>query len=186
MKAHKLALALICAASAPSAQDLMRSVEMPGHRSLMSVREASELMPFETDGCSGGLSTSWRLVADTFPKFGALHETIPPWEACCVTHDQAYHNAGGATDPGQSFDARLAADDELRTCVKEHGRDNAKQYAVRYDMTTDQIRAAYGTISEAMYLAVRFGGGPCTGLPWRWGFGYPGCSPFETVIPARE
>ena len=29
---------------------------------------------------------------------------------------------------------------------------------------------------ELMYRAVRLGGAPCTGLPWRWGHGWPPCS----------
>ena len=31
--------------------------------------------------------------------------------------------------------------------------------------------------ADMMYRAVRIGGGPCTGLPWRWGNGWPGCNP---------
>lgn len=182
MKALKLA-ALLSALSTPTvAQDLMRNVEMPAHRALMEAR--GDLTPFETDGCSGGLSSSWRLVADTFPKFSALYEEHPPWEYCCVTHDRAYHDAGGAQTPEASFDARLAADDTLRACVIDHGRTHAEEYATRYDMTPDQIRSVHTITGEAMFMAVRFGGGPCSGLPWRWGFGYDGCSVF--ALPARE
>ncbi len=162
----------------------MRGVEMPAHRALMESR--GDLTPFETDGCSGGLSSSWRLVADTFPKFSALYEAHPPWENCCVTHDRAYHNAGAAAQAEDSFNARLAADDALRACVKAHGQAHADEYAIRYDMTPDQIRSVHSITAEAMYMAVRFGGGPCSGLPWRWGFGYPGCSVFTPLGPARE
>ena len=184
MKALKLAATVAVLASATQAQDLMRGVEMPAHRALMAGSVGADVRPFETDGCSGGLSSSWRMVADIFPKFGALYEEHPPWEYCCVTHDRAYHNAGGAQQAEASFNARLSADDALRACVKEHGETHADEYALRYDMTPDQIRSVHSITGEAMYMAVRFGGGPCSGLPWRWGFGYPGCSVFAT--PARE
>lgn len=184
MKALKLATFLACCALPAAGQDLMRNVEMPAHRVLMSSIEGAELIPFETDGCSGGLSSSWRLVAETFPKFSLLYEEHPPWEYCCVTHDRAYHNAGGASQAAASFDARLAADDALRACVKAHGVTHAKDYAERYDMTPEQIKSVHSITSEAMFLAVRFGGGPCSGLPWRWGFGYPGCTIFGST--ARE
>lgn len=184
MKAPELAAILICCTAPAMAQDLMRSVEMPAHRALMSSANDVTPIPFETDGCSGGLSSSWRLVADTFPKFSALYEEHPPWEYCCVIHDRAYHNASGAQTAEDSFNARLSADDTLRACVKAHGEDHAEEYAERYDMAPDQIRSVHSITSEAMYMAVRFGGGPCSGLPWRWGFGYPGCSVF--AAPARE
>lgn len=184
MIALKLTAVWLCCAAPATAQDLMRSVELPAHRALMGTIENAELSPFQTDGCSGGLSTSWRLVADTFPKFSLLYEAHPPWEYCCVTHDQAYHNAGGASQAEASFEARLAADDDLRACVKAHGETHAEEYADRYDMTTDQIRSVHTITSEAMFMAVRFGGSPCSGLPWRWGFGYPGCTIFGA--PARE
>ena len=186
MKIHNVVVLFLLTAAPAFAQDFMRSIEMPAHRALIAQSAASELTPFETDGCSGGLSTSWRFVADTFPSFGALYEAHPPWEYCCVTHDRAYHNAGGATRAEDSFDARLSADDTLRACVKQHGDDHAEDYADRYDMTPDQIRAAHSITAEAMYAAVRLGGGPCSGLSWRWGFGYPGCSVFQPLTPARE
>ncbi|WP_420585222.1 hypothetical protein [Ruegeria sp.] len=186
MTVRKLAVLLALMAGPSAAQDFMRTLEMPSHRALFAQRGDAEPIPFETDGCSGGLSASWRFVAETFPKFSALYEAHPPWEYCCVTHDRAYHNAGGASHAEESFEARLSADDALRTCVKQHGEDNAEDYAIRYDMTPNQIRTAHSVTAEAMHAAVRLGGGPCSGLPWRWGFGYPGCSVFQTVTPARE
>ncbi|CUK00469.1 hypothetical protein RUE5091_02134 [Ruegeria denitrificans] len=186
MKAPKLAGVLALVAAPATAQEFMRNLEMPAHRALIAQRGDAEVIPFETDGCSGGLSASWRFVAETFPKFSALYEAHPPWEYCCVTHDRAYHNAGGASHAEQSFDARLSADDALRACVKQHGEDHAADYAQRYDMTPDQIRTAHFFTAEAMHTAVRLGGGPCSGLPWRWGFGYPGCSVFQSGAPARE
>ena len=186
MKVRSLALVLGLLATSAIAQDVLRSFEMPAHRALMAARDGADLIPFETDGCSGGLSTSWRFVADTFPSFRALYEAHPPWEYCCVTHDRAYHNAGNARRAEDSYDARLSADDTLRACVKQHGADHAEDYADRYDMTPQQIRIAHSVTAEAMYAAVRFGGGPCSGMSWRWGFGYPGCSVFPPLGPARE
>jgi hypothetical protein len=186
MPARKLVLILSVLASPVAAQDFMRSLELPAHRALIAQSEGADLTVFETDGCSGGLSTSWRFVAETFPKFRALYEAHPPWEYCCVAHDRAYHNAGAALRAEDSYDARLSADDTLRACVKQHGTENAEEYSVRYDMTPDQIRTAHSVTAEAMYAAVRFGGAPCSGLPWRWGFGYPGCSVFQSAAPARE
>lgn len=186
MKARDLALLAVLLAAPVSAQDLLRRAEMPAHRALISQRGDADLTPFETDGCSGGLSASWRLVADTFPTLGDLYETQPPWEGCCVIHDRAYHNAGGALGPEDSFDARLSADETLRDCVREHGETHADEYAQRYDLAPDQIRSAHSITAEAMFMAVRFGGAPCSGLPWRWGFGYPGCSVLGSQAPARE
>ncbi|MGV6803482.1 MAG: hypothetical protein ACWA49_04685 [Ruegeria sp.] len=186
MIARSFGIVLACLAAPSFAQDLMRSVELPAHRALVSQSAGQPLTSFETDGCSGGMSSSWRLVADTFPKFRAVYENHPPWESCCVIHDRAYHNAAGAKSADASFDARLQADRALRACVKDFGASHAQDYAAQYDMTPDQVTSAMSITAEAMYMAVRFGGGPCTGLPWRWGFGYPGCSVFATGLPASE
>lgn len=158
---------------------LQKSVELPSHRSLLSVVNApdSALAPFETDGCSGGLSTTWSVVADLFPGFADAHENRPPWEDCCVAHDRLYHDAAGAETAEESYDARLAADEELRACVVAGSGNRADKLAEIYDATPEQVTLAYRTIGDAMFNAVRFGGAPCSGLPWRWGFGYPGCIP---------
>ncbi|NOD34919.1 MULTISPECIES: hypothetical protein [unclassified Ruegeria] len=176
MKALNLALFVSLLPLPALSQDLMRSFELPSHRALVDQSLSAELTAFETDGCSGGLSASWRWVAEQFPQVGELYEEHPPWEYCCVTHDQAYHNAGGAVTAEESYDARLAADDALHACVVEHGNRYAEHYGERYEMTPKQIRDVHAITADAMYGAVRFGGGPCSGLPWRWGFGYPGCS----------
>jgi hypothetical protein len=162
--------------------EMRRAIELPAHRALMRVvaDPATALAPFTTDGCSGGLSSTWSVVADLFPDFAEAHENRPPWEACCVAHDRRYHDAGGATEAGESYDARLAADEDLRACVIAGGEDRIDLLARHYDVSEDQIRLAYGAIGDAMFNAVRLGGGPCTGLPWRWGYGYPGCL---TLLP---
>lgn len=179
--ARNLILSLLLLAAPAAAQDLGRAVELPAHRALMAVREGAEPSPFETDGCSGGLSLGWTLVADTFPEFADAHQTAPPWEGCCVTHDRAYHSAGGAATADDSWQARVDADRALEACVLTTADGRADTLADVYGMTPDQVRGAYSTIAGAMFLAVRFGGGPCSGLPWRWGFGYPSCSLLDAV-----
>lgn len=175
-----MALAVVALAGPVQAQGVDqwgKGLELSAHRSLLDriAQTNAQPTPFTTDGCSGGLSDVWSLVADNFPSFGQTHEERPPWETCCVTHDRVYHIAGNAKTAEDSYAARLAADRDLRTCVAETGRDRDAELAEVYGATPDQVRAAYGTISQAMYLAVRFGGGPCTGLSWRWGYGYPNC-----------
>jgi hypothetical protein len=157
--------------------DVRKTLELPSHRALMRLATDPDtsLAPFATDGCSGGLSSTWSVVADLFPDFSEAHENRPPWEACCVAHDRRYHDAGGAKTAEGSYDARLAADEDLRACVVAGGKDRVTALARHYDVSEDQVRLAYRTIGEAMFNAVRFGGAPCTGLPWRWGFGFPGC-----------
>jgi len=117
------------------------------------------------------------VVADVFPDFETAQGAQPPWEACCVAHDRLYHDASGARSAEDSFAKRLEADEALRQCVAEQGAASVAELAARYAATEDQIRLAYRVIAEAMYSAVRFGGGPCSGLPWRWGYGYPHCVP---------
>lgn len=167
---------------------LARRLELPAHEALQAVRTAdgATLAPFETDGCSGGMSSSWRLVSGVFPQFEETFRSQPPWEDCCVVHDRAYHRGGALTDPGESYDARLRADEELRACVVETGRRDSAEMAAEYGLTPEQVEAAYATIAQGMYLAVRFGGGPCTGLPWRWGFGWPDCSILSGVTAAED
>ena len=155
-----------------------QELELPAHRALIERRAqvGTELSQFETDGCSGGLSEVWRVVAKQFDGFARTHESVPPWESCCVIHDRAYHNGVNAPDAKASFDARLKADQQLEACVTDMGLSRRDKLAVFYDITPDQVEMAYATIGGAMFSAVRFGGGPCTGLPWRWGYGYPDCS----------
>lgn len=184
--ARSLAIVISLGALPASAQEFVRRMELPAHQALMAVQETSALRPFESDGCSGGLSSSWELVSDTFPDFERSFSGAPPWEECCVAHDRSYHGAEGATEENQSFEARLAADRALRACVIATGREQEEYLIQRFDTTPETVKQAYATIAGAMYLAVRFGGGPCSGLPWRWGFGYPACDPFGWSGPARD
>ncbi len=167
--------ALLAAATPAAAQDwrIDRAAELPAHRALAAARAASgdALSPFATDGCSGGLSAVWSFAATRFPAFAAMQGDAPPWQACCVAHDRLYHAAGGDPDPDAGFDARLAADAALRACVRDTLGDSA------FGLAPDLARPAAAAAAQAMFIAVRLGGGPCTGLPWRWGYGRAPCGP---------
>nr|WP_255596676.1 hypothetical protein [Cognatishimia sp. MH4019] len=106
------------------------------------------MTPFQSDGCSGGLSEVWSAL----PR--ELRADPLPFEACCVTHDRAYHAGGGEALPRGGYMARLAADRALQACVAQSGG-----------------RA----LADGMFQAVRLGGMPCSGLAWRWGYGRPAC-----------
>jgi len=162
-----------------AALGLVDRLEVRSHSKLLDLREQDEvtLAPFTTDGCSGGMSATWKTVAEMFPGFAELHEHTPPWESCCVTHDQAYHLGGAVLTPKASFDARLEADQILEQCVLATAAENYDMLQAEYGVTVPQIDTAFRMISSAMFDAVRFGGGPCSGLPWRWGYGWPQCWP---------
>ncbi|HKX06263.1 MAG TPA: hypothetical protein VJX71_27485 [Methylomirabilota bacterium] len=66
--------------------------------------------------------------------------------SCCYLHDVAYWASGAA-------DERERADRSLRACV--------------LDMTQN------AALAEAMYQAVRVGGGPELPTSYRWGYGWP-------------
>jgi hypothetical protein len=156
---------------------LSQAVEIPSHRWLAEVRRAPKttLAPFTTDGCSGGMSSLWAFIAERYPAFAEAHEGVPPWEGCCVTHDRAYHLGGADPDPDASYAARIAADEELQRCVAATASERDDVLQQLYGMTEVQVRLVYKAIGAAMFQAVRLGGAPCTGLPWRWGYGYPNC-----------
>lgn len=185
MRASVLGIAAVLSLTATAdAQDrgvlelgLDGALELRAHRALAELRAAPDtvLEPFTTDGCSGGLSEVWSLVAASFPAFAQAHRSRPPWEACCVEHDRAYHRGGDTPGAEASYQSRLDADAALRACVKATAFKRSEDLSALYGMTPLQIGNTYGTIAEAMYLAVRFGGAPCTGLSWRWGYGYPPC-----------
>ena len=70
-----------------------------------------------------------------------------PWLACCLAHDESYWRGGDREE-------RLLSDQALEQCVEAKG---------------------YPLIAQLMYASVRAGGGPCTGLSWRWGYGWKDC-----------
>ncbi|MFV1604275.1 hypothetical protein VWZ88_07725 [Phaeobacter sp. JH20_36] len=167
------ALSSVAAAEDAVAAGYWAMLERAAHRGLMQEVAAAggRPTPFATDGCSGGLSAIWR-------QFSGREETAdgPPFEACCVAHDLLYHDADGIGSSGRILDgrdedlatasqqARLAADQALRRCVET-------QLSSRESPTA----AIAAPVATAMYAAVRFGGAPCSGLSWRWGYGYGHC-----------
>ena len=56
-----------------------------------------------SDGCSGGLSKTWKLIYGKYP----------PFQNCCQIHDYNYQIGGNADD-------RWAADIELFKCIHEY------------------------------------------------------------------
>jgi len=136
----------------------------------------NQLSEFTTDGCSGGLSVGWQYLAGKIQKFNEVHGMQPPWESCCISHDRAYHSGGAReTSAEQSFDLRKSADQILKTCVQRTGTDRSGELGGAYGISSKEVERLYVFISSLMYRAVRIGGIPCTGLPWRWGFGWPEC-----------
>ena len=85
--ARNVALMLALAGPAGAQEAASRLVEMPGHRALFDqLEENRDLTPFVTDGCSGGMSDAWRLVADRFEGFAEVLENEPPcWLNCRLT-----------------------------------------------------------------------------------------------------
>lgn len=157
---------------------LERQLEMGRHARLTAQKTASKsvLAGFTTDGCSGGLSVGWEVLAGKIEHFQEMHGVHPAWESCCITHDRAYHAAGGREDSAvQSFDARKRADLTLQACVMETGVKRTTELSAAYNVSAREVEILYTTIADLMYRAVRVGGMPCTGLPWRWGYGWPTC-----------
>ncbi|MBB96556.1 MAG: hypothetical protein CML68_18405 [Rhodobacteraceae bacterium] len=169
-----LLAALVLAGPAVAQDGLGHALEIGSHVRLMSVMAENEPSPFVTDGCSGGLSVGWSFAAEAFPGFADLHGNRPPWEECCITHDRAYHDPD-ALDAEASFTARRAADVTLRACVVASAQERSEELQAAYGLTPEGVVQVYKGIADTMFNAVRLGGGPCTLLPWRWGYGYPLC-----------
>lgn len=135
---------------------------------------------FHSDGCSGGLSDSWKTLARVWPELSHAIGEQPPWEACCIDHDRAYWR-GESID---GFEKRLQADSRLHQCVEQSGEQQAEQIARRLGVPRAEIDEIIRLTAELMFQAVRLGGGPCTGLDWRWGHGWPPCG--SDAEPAVE
>lgn len=153
-----LAIHALWHSDAPEGTALDRATEIWAHERLMAARAGATPTAFTSDGCSGGMSEVWRGVAGQFPALAARIGPVPPWEPCCIAHDRAYFDAGDTRTAEASYEARRMADDALRSCVAAQGEGTEQQ-----------------AVADAMYLAVRVGGGPCSGLSWRWGYGLPRC-----------
>lgn len=154
------------------------SLELGRHRKFVDIRNNPHiaLAPFTTDGCSGGLSIGWNYLAEKLDTFEEIHGDTPPWESCCVEHDRSYHSVSSAPlSAEESFALRKQADSLLRECVRTTGADRKEHLAKAYNRSGEEVEHMYSVIAGLMYRAVRVGGMPCTGLPWRWGYGWPEC-----------
>lgn len=140
----------------------------------------TELNPFTTDGCSGGLSEGWNSFARFLPEFKNKFGEKPPWESCCIEHDRAYWK-GEVVD---GYNKRLEADIVLRECVIKYGEKNSKRLAKKFTVDEQQIQQQFSYAGGLMYRAVRVGGKPCSFLPWRWGYGWPHCKVLP--IPGQD
>ena len=166
------------AAASSLIDDLERSLEMGRHEQLLNEKQNPDhhLSDFTTDGCSGGLSVGWYYLAQKIDFIKTIHGHLPPWESCCISHDRLYHAAGNRSISAEtSFEARRRADEELRGCVLDTGKNRASELSKQYGLTVEEVGSIYAVIGDLMYRAVRIGGVPCSGLPWRWGYGWPEC-----------
>ena len=157
---------------------LAMQLEVGRHQQLSTIKKSPEsvLTDFTTDGCSGGLSAGWGYLIRETERLQAVHGSVPPWEACCVEHDRVYHTAGSLlTTATESFYERKNADMRLRACVLETGVKRTSELHAAYQLSEQEIQLLYSAIADLMYHAVRLGGVPCSGLPWRWGYGWPEC-----------
>jgi hypothetical protein len=127
---------------------------------------------FASDGCSAGMSALWSLVAEDVPPFAERFGDRPPWEHCCVSHDWLYWR--GATEDG--YAARAAADEALRACVTASARALDPGVLGAAPLAGADLEALFARVADLMHAAVRAGGMPCSGLPWRWGYGWPHCA----------
>ena len=127
---------------------------------------------FSSDGCSGGMSSAWSYLSDILPKFADYAGHKPPWEHCCVTHDRQYWR--GVSDNGLVM--REQSDTQLRQCVQQTGEEKSEQISEDLGLPEQDIKELINLTANLMFQAVRIGGAPCTGLPWRWGYGWPSCS----------
>lgn len=127
--------------------------------------------PFHSDGCSGGMTKAWKELARSSPGFAGVAGNNPPWEFCCVEHDSKYWR--GASENG--YEKRKQADRELRACVIQSAIDQGDEWAKNLGLSKQEVIEITNITADLMYQAVRLGGAPCTGLPWRWGHGWPEC-----------
>jgi hypothetical protein len=169
---------LILLASHSTASAQSEFLEIFNHQRLVATMRANPapLTRFISDGCSAGQSSGWAFLASNFPAFAKVHGGRPPWEHCCLTHDQRYH-AGPPrnADARTSLSLRKAADEEARQCIMQTAATREQALASAYGISRGEVARLYRTIADTTYQAVRLGGIPCTGFDWRWGFGLPNC-----------
>lgn len=147
--------------------------ERDAMQQLETAKERYPLSPFETDGCSGGISDTWN---NTIRQFSAMSNsfaerysdvTTIPFEEACIRHDRAYHAGSGG------YAGRLEADNMLRTDILSYAAKNTELIQERTGLDTpEEALYLYEIIADSVYSGVRLGGAPCTGQTYAWGYGY--------------
>jgi len=137
----------------------------------VQARGEQHIVPFSTDGCSGGLSAGWSYLAKHFASFAENYGESPPWEYCCVNHDLVYWKG----EINNGYQLRKQADQTLRQCVIDHGVINSVNYARQTGKSQQDIEESFRLIANLMYNTIRVGGRPCSVFKWRWGYGWPLC-----------
>jgi hypothetical protein len=140
---------------------------------LEAAKKTYELDSFTSDGCSGNVSRNWQSVvekiseaSESFANAYANAQNVP-FEYACVEHDKAYHAGKGG------YVGRLKADNQLRSEIISYGINNASDIQSRAGLgTPEEAIFLYELLAEAVYGGVRLGGGPCTGKPYAWGYGF--------------
>ena len=136
-------------------------------------KDSYQLAPFESDGCSGGISKNWNTVVENYAKLSDSFSeeyvdlNAVPFESACIKHDRFYHAGVGG------YAGRLEVDNQLRMEIIQYGIDNATVIQQRTGLATqEQAIRLYELIAEAVYTGVRLGGAPCTEETYAWGYGY--------------
>ncbi len=151
--------------------DIEYKLESTRMMHLAKTKQGATINAFTSDGCSGGLSAGWQLLASALEDFKLEFGKQPPWLHCCTKHDRAYWQ--GSTEEG--FNKRLEADKQLQQCVIETGHIMKPELQKRFHLNEQQLDGLFETIAKVMFDAVRLGGRPCTPFAWRWGYGWPHC-----------
>jgi hypothetical protein len=161
-------------------QEIVEALETQQMERLASQQNRSGITidAFNSDGCSGGMSSTWGYLSDTLPEFIRYAGDKPPWEHCCVAHDRHYWRG----ESNHGFSQREQADEQLRQCVKLTGREQGDEISTILGLQKQDIIELIDLTALLMYQAVRIGGAPCTGLPWRWGHGWPPCSDDTEIV----
>jgi hypothetical protein len=161
-------------------QEIVEALETQQMERLASQQNRSGITidAFNSDGCSGGMSSTWGYLSDTLPEFIRYAGDKPPWEHCCVAHDRHYWRG----ESNHGFSQREQADERLRQCVTLTGREQGDEISTILGLQKQDIIELIDLTALLMYQAVRIGGAPCTGLPWRWGHGWPPCSDDTEIV----
>lgn len=113
----------------------------------LASRVAALLLAFTVHG---GLAAAEPLQPFTTDGCSLFPDRAPDgssdWCHCCLAHDLDYWKGGTSAE-------RLEADRAFKACVLRASGDKA--------------------LARLMFAGVRTGGGPETGAPFRWGYGWP-------------